>query len=113
MLLPHLFSYQGILDLLELGDTVLADHSFTIDEDVISHGAKLKGTLPICLVKNDGDTHGSNIDKMLVVCSALIYQQVLYLNNMSVIPILFCVTYLNVLYLHAPQFFLHLASINI
>ena len=31
----------------------------------------LKGTLPICLVKNDGDTHGSTIDKMLIVSSAL------------------------------------------
>ena len=106
---------SGILDLLEPGDTVLADRGFTIDEDVILHGAKLeipaftrgkkqlsqeeverskqlsqvrihvercigllknkytilKGTLPICLVKNDGDTHGSTIDKMLIVCSAL------------------------------------------
>ena len=38
----HLFSYQGILDLLELGDTVLADRGFTIDEVVILHGAKLE-----------------------------------------------------------------------
>ena len=56
----------------------------------------LKGTLPICLVKNDGNTQGSTgIDKVLIVRSALTnssYQQVFYLNNMSVIPILFCVT---------------------
>ena len=37
----HLFSYQGILDVLEIGDTVLTDRGFTIDEDVILHGAKL------------------------------------------------------------------------
>ena len=33
---------SGILDLLEPGDTILADHGFTIDEDVILHGAKLE-----------------------------------------------------------------------
>ena len=44
MLLPHLFSYQGILDLLELArDTVLADRGFTIDKDVILHGASKIG----------------------------------------------------------------------
>ena len=33
---------SGILDLLEPGDTVLADRGFTIDEDVILHGTKLE-----------------------------------------------------------------------
>ena len=33
---------SGILDLLEPGDTVLADRGFSIDEDVILHGAKLE-----------------------------------------------------------------------
>ena len=33
---------SGVLDLLEPGDTVLADRGFTIDEDVILHGAKLE-----------------------------------------------------------------------
>lgn len=106
---------SGFLDMLEHGDTVLADRGFTIADDIALHGAKLvipsftrgkvqlsqkevemskqmsqvrihveriigllknkytilKGPLRLSLVKHKGDVDLANIDKILIVCSAL------------------------------------------